>query len=102
MECWRKQVSLRCNVRYIAHILTTLEAGLHSPPGLYQWTAKPPMAPLDHIADIPVVGQEQSHQTLNPVTAELSTTIIWGETVTDFISVLYFVFVHLLPSKINI
>lgn len=35
-----------------------LEASLHSPPWLYHWTVKPPMAPLDHIADIPVVGPE--------------------------------------------
>lgn len=47
-----------CAVRYIAPILVTLEASLHSPACLYQWTVKPPMAPLDHIADIPAVGQE--------------------------------------------
>lgn len=57
-ECHRKQVSLRCDVRYIAPILVTLEAGLHSPACLYQRTVKPPMAPLEHIADIPAVGQE--------------------------------------------
>lgn len=57
-ECHSEQVWQPCIVRYIAPILVPLEASLHSPPCLYQWTAKPPMAPLEHIADIPAVGQE--------------------------------------------
>lgn len=56
-ECHEEQVSLRsCAVHY-AH-LGILEASLCSPPWRYHCTVKPPMAPLGHIADIPVVGPE--------------------------------------------
>lgn len=45
--------------------IVILEASVHSPPWLYHCTVKLPMAPLGHIADIPVVGPEP-HRVISP------------------------------------
>lgn len=52
------------------HTFIDILASLYSPPWLYHWTVKPPMAPLGHIADIPVVGPEL-HSVISPKTLSL-------------------------------